>query len=249
MLRIFESLQLRRFPARRVVARLFGCVGVAWLICFAGGCATIRVTDSPQTADQQFLLTEAATKAVAQLSMDPLRGRSVWVLTEYAFSTTQPYDQAFFTNEIRSPSFEVAFTIGELRARLLQAGARLAPSREQAEVILEVRTGALAINRVDFLLGLSAFSLLPGSNNSSSSSATALGVSTSSNLALFQSIKQNGFASVAIVAYWRNTGELLAISGPFIGRTSRNDNLLFGYQLPPLGDIPPTQSSAPTKSQ
>ena len=76
---------------------------------------TIRVTDSPQTADQQFLLTEAATKAVAQLSMDPLRGRSVWVLTEYAFSTTQPYDQAFFTNQIRSPSFEVAFMIGELR--------------------------------------------------------------------------------------------------------------------------------------
>lgn len=221
------------------MTRLFGVIAFAWLLFYPGGCATIRVTDSPQTADQQFLLTEAATKAVAQLSMDPLRGRSVWVLSEYAFSTTQPYDTSFFTNQIRSPSFEVAFMIGELRARLLQAGARLAPSREQAEVILEVRTGALAINRVDFLLGLSAISVLPGSSNSSSS--TALGVATSSNLALFQSIKQNGFASVAIVAYWRNTGELLAISGPFVGQTHRYDYLLLGYQLPPQGDIPPTQ--------
>ena len=241
MLRPIELIQLRRFLARSLAIRALTCVSVAWLFCFARGCATIRVTDSPQTADQQFLLTEAATKAVAQLSMDPLRGRSVWVLTEYAFSTTQPYDQSFFTNQIRSPSFEVAFMIGELRARLLQAGARLARSQEEAEVVLEVRTGALAINRVDFLLGLSAFSVLPGSSNSSSSSA--LGVATSSNLALFQSIKQNGFASVAIVAYWRNTGELLAISGPFVGRTHRYDYLLFGYQLPVQGDIPPMDST------
>lgn len=249
MLRLLQRFHFR--PIRTLLAppRLFGAVVFAWLLFYPGGCATIRVTDTPQTADQQFLLTESATRAVAQLSMDPLRGRSVWVLTEYAFSTTQPYDQAFFTNQIRSPSFETAFMIGELRSKLLQAGARLAESREQAEVILEVRTGALAINRVDFLLGLSAISVLPGSSNSSSS--TALGVATSSNLALFQSIKQNGFASVAIVAYWRNTGELLAISGPFVGQTHRYDYLLFGYQLPAQGDIPPTQTnpnqSAPNK--
>jgi hypothetical protein len=202
------------------------------------GCATIRVTDSYQTADQQFLVTEAITKAVAKLSMEPLRGRSVWVTSDYAFSTTQPWDQSFFTNEVRSPSFEAAFLVGELRARLLQAGARLAPTRSQADVVLEVRTGALAINRVDFLLGLSAFSLPTSSGGNSSS----VGLSTTSSLALYQNIKQNGFAAVSVVAYWQNTGELLATSGPFIGRTQRYDYLLFGYELPPVGDIPPTQT-------
>jgi hypothetical protein len=206
----------------------------------AGGCATIRVTDTPQTADQQFLLTEAATRAVAQLSMDSLRGRSVWVVSEYSFSTTQPFDQSFFTTEVRSPTFEASFMIGEVRARVLQAGARLAPDRGLADVILEVRTGALAINRVDFLLGLSAFSLLPGINGNSSS--TSAGFATSTNLAVYQNIKQNGFASVALVAYWRTTGELLNISGPFIGRTYRNDYLILGYELPPNGNIPPTQT-------
>lgn len=235
-----RSVQLPVRLLRALLARTPLFLATGWLVWLAHGCATIRVTDTPQTADQQFLLTEAANKAVSQLSLDAMRGRSVWVLTDYAFSTTQPYDQTFFTNQIQEPTFEAAYLIGELRARLLQAGARLAPTRDQAEVMLEVRTGALAINRVDFLLGLSAFSLLPGSSNSSSS--TALGVATSSNLALFQSIKQNGFAAVAIVAYWRNTGELLAISGPFIGKTYRNDNLIFGYQLPPLGNIPPTES-------
>jgi hypothetical protein len=203
------------------------------------GCATIRVTDSAQTADQQFLLTEAAVKAVSQLTFDPLRGRSVWVVSDYAFSTTQPFDQAFLTNEVRSPSFESSFLIGEVRARLLQSGARLAPTRDDAEVVLEVRTGALAINRIDFLLGINALSLpqINGSNGSTSIPA----ISTASSLALYQNIKQDGFASVSLVAYWRKTGELLNISGPFIGHTRRWDYLLFGYALPPNGNIPPTQ--------
>ena len=67
-------------------------------------------------------------------------------------------------------------------------------------------------------------------------------IASSSNLALYQNINQKGFAAVAVVAYWRNTGELLNISGPFVGRTFRNDYLIFGYQLTPTGDIPPTLS-------
>jgi hypothetical protein len=226
-------------PSRLLCMAFFGLV-----VPFMGGCATIRVTDSFETADQQFLLTEAARKAVAQLSLDPLRGRGVWVVSDYAFSTTQPFDQSFFTNEVRSPNFETSFMIGELRSRLLQSGARLVENRDKAEVVLEVHTGALAINRIDFLLGLSAFSI-PGVNGSNGSTAIPA-IATSTNLALYQNIQQKGFAAVSVVAYWRNTGELLNISGPFIGRTFRNDYLLLGYELPPNGNIPPTQTG-PTR--
>ena len=228
---MFQPLSL---PHGMRAVRLF-CAAFFLLIPFiAGGCATIRVTDPPRTADEEFLLTDAATKAVAQLSMDPLRGRIVWVMTEYAFSTTQPYDQSFLTNEIRSPTFETAFLVGELRSRLLQAGARLAQTRDQADVILEVRSGALSVNRIDFLLGVPA-TILP-----TSSTTNSLNVATP-ELALFKSTKQQGFGSVAFVAYWRNTGELLAVSGPFVGRAFRNDYFIFGYALPPEGNIPPTQ--------
>src|SRR5437868_12443905 len=133
-----------------------------------GGCATIRVTDPPQTADQQFLLSEAARKCVGQLNIEPLRDRLVWVESEYVFSTTQPYQQSFLTNEVRVPSFETAYLVAELRARLLQSGVRLAPSPEQAQVILEMRSGGLSINRTDFNLGVPSI-YIPnsgGSNNS-----------------------------------------------------------------------------------
>jgi hypothetical protein len=211
-------------------------MALAWLLCGAGGCATIRISDSPRTADEEFLLTEAATRAVAQLSLDALRGRSVFVVSEYAFATSRPFDESFLTNQVLAPQFERAFLIGELRARLLQVGARVANSRSEAEVILELRTGALAINRIDFLLGIPALAVAGTGSNTLNNLAVA-----TPNLAIFQNIKQDGYGSVAVVAYWRNTGDVLVNSGPFIGHTHRYDYFLLGYALQPVGDIPPTQ--------
>ena len=208
---------------------------LAWLLLGAGGCATVRVTDSPRTADEEFLLTVAASRAVGQLSLDPLRGRTVFVVTEYDFATSQPYNETFFTNQVLSPSFADAFMVAELRARLLKVGARLATARDNADVILEVRTGALAINRTDFLLGIPSLAVA----GTSASTLNNLALATP-NLALYQSIRQDGYGSVAIVGYWRNTGDILVNSGPFVGYTHRYDTLIFGYQLQPLGDIPPT---------
>lgn len=229
-----------KYPYRRSRAIRKWLAPCLLLLLLTQGCASLRVTDPPQTADEQFLMTEAATKAVSQLSLDPLRGRRVWVVSEYAFSTTQPYDQSFLTNEVRSPQFQDVFLIAELRARLLQAGARLAETRDQADVILEVRSGALAINRMDFLLGIPAVYLPSSVTTALGSSITSAIVSTP-DAVLYRSIQQQGFGAVAVVAYWRTTGDLLAISGPFVGHTFRNDYFIFGYALQPVGNIPPTQ--------
>jgi hypothetical protein len=223
-------------------ARVIGPLLLVWMLFGAGGCATIRVTDSPRTADEEFLLTEAATRAVGQLSLDALRGRTVFVLTEYAFATSQPYSESFFTNQVLAPSFADAFMVAELRARLLKVGARLSVSRDNAEVILEVRAGALAINRVDFLLGIPALVAFGASSQTLNNLAVA-----TPNLAIYQSIRQDGYGSVSVVGYWRNTGDILVNSGPFVGHTHRYDYFLFGYALQPVGDIPPTQVGGPSK--
>lgn len=222
--------------------RAVGLGLVLWLLLGAGGCATVRVTDSPRTADEEFLLTVAASRAVGQLSLDSLRGRTVFLLTEYAFATSQPYNETFFTNQVLSPSFADAFMVAELRSRLLNVGARLSTSRENADVILEVRTGALAINRTDFLLGIPALAVA----GTSASTLNNLAVATP-NLALYQSIRQEGYGSVAVVGYWRTTGDILVNSGPFVGFTHRYDTFIFGYQLQPLGDIPPTGAGGAKK--
>ena len=193
----------------------------AVLLVAGQGCATIRVTDPPRTATELFLLSGAATEAVSQLSADALRDRQVWVDTQYL-------------SDARETSQELSFLIGELRAKLLQSGVRLVEKREQAEVVLEIRSGGVANDRLEFLIGVPA------------STFSALGVTTGAGgvpvttpeLAILKSTRQSGFAGVAFVAYVAKTGELIAASGPFIGRTQREDFWVFGIHTRSLGDIP-----------
>lgn len=192
-------------------------------VSLAGGCATIRVTHPPHTATEQFLMSVATSRAIDQLSAEVLRDRTVYVETTYLTATTQPTQ-------------EHSFLIGELRAKLLMSGVRLANKREEAQIVVEVRSGGVGIDYLEYLLGLPA-TYVPGSTG------TTGGILLSTpELAILKSTKQFGFASVAFVAYWAKTGELVAYSGPFIGRTLREDWWILGYGPRTVGNIPPTES-------
>jgi hypothetical protein len=193
------------------------------LLIVGQGCATIRVTDPPRTATELFLLSGAATQAISQLSADALRDRQVWVDTQYL-------------SDARETSAELSFLIGELRAKLLQSGVRLVEKREQAEVILEVRSGGVSNDRLEFLIGIPA-SYFSGVLGSAGTGAGGVPLATP-ELAILKSTRQSGFAGVAFVAYIAKTGELIAASGPFIGRTQREDFWVFGIHTRSLGDIP-----------
>ena len=184
------------------------------------GCATVRVTDPARTATEQFLMTEASVRAIEQLSANALRDRTVYI------------DSTYLTVN------EQQFLLGELRAKMLASGVRLVPLRENAQIVLEVRSGGVGIDRHDYLLGIPAVVL----SSSGSSGPTAGGVPlVTPEIAIIKNIQQRGFASVAFVAYWTNTGELLASSGPFIGRTLREDYFFFGPGPRTVGNIPTTE--------
>jgi hypothetical protein len=193
------------------------------------------VTDPPQTATEQFLLSGAAQKAVDRLSVDALRDRAVWIETGYLISTTQPFDRSFLVGEVRQPSFEQIYLISAVRAKLLTSGVRLVTRREQAQIILEIRSGGLSVDRTEFLLGIPA-TAVPGSTSNLGNVVYA-----TPELAILKSTKQHGFASVAYVAYWADTGELLTVSGPFVGRTIREDYWILGTGPRTVGNIPPAQ--------
>ena len=185
----------------------------------AQGCATIRITDPPRTATELFLLSGATSEAIAQLSSDALRDRLVWVETQYL-------------SDARETSLELSFLVGDLRAKLLQSGVRLVEKRDQAEIILEVRSGGVSVDRLEFLLGVPA-AYVPWATGTISLATP--------ELSILKSTKQNGFASVAFVAYVAKTGELIAASGPFVGRTNREDFWFFGTGPRTVGDIPPVE--------
>jgi hypothetical protein len=190
------------------------------LLCCS--CATIRVTDPPRTATEQYLISVAASRAVEQLSVTALRDRRVFVDSTYLYSGVPSPDQTFL--------------LGEIRARLLGGGVRLAQDRSRAEIVLEVRSGALGIDRTEYLLGIPSV-YLSGTNNGVGGDVPL----STPELAIVKNTKQQGFAGVALTAYWADSGELVASSGPFVGRTIREDFWFFGIGPRTVGNIPPAE--------
>jgi hypothetical protein len=179
------------------------------------GCTTVRITDPSRTATEQFLLSGAAAKAVAQLTVEPLRGRQVYVDTSYFAASEQ------------------AFVIGELRARLLTSGVQLVTEREDAKIVMEVRSGGVGIDRYGSLIGLPTLSL-GAVSDATGGPAVPLEMP---ELALFKNVRQHGIAAVAIVAYWQDTGEVLTSSGPFVGFAMRDDFWFIGFGPRSNGDV------------
>jgi hypothetical protein len=193
----------------------------------AGGCATIRVTDPTRTATEQFLLSEATRKAVDQLSAETLRDRKLFIDTSYLITAAYP-----------TP--ENLFLVAELRNKLLMGGVRLVQKREESQVVLEVRSGGIGIDRLEYLLGIPSVYLSNLGNSDATRFAGGSGAATP-ELAIIKNTKQKGYAGVAFAAYWSDTGELVSSSGPFVGRTLREDWWILGFGPKTVGDIPPAE--------
>jgi hypothetical protein len=192
------------------------------VLACCGGCSTLRTTDPQRTATEQMLMTQAVSRACEQLSALALRDKLVWVDEQYV--------------KLNEP--EQAYLMGELRARLLESGVRLVLKREQAKIVLEVRSGGVGVDRLDYLLGLPAFVLGASAVGADVTGSPERPTLITPEIAIVKNIKQQGYASVAFVAYWAETGELVTASGPFTGRTLREDYWLFGTGPRTVGNIP-----------
>jgi hypothetical protein len=206
----------------RILVSLKRTIAVCLLLwlAVAGGCTTIRITDPDHTADELYLENVASKLAVDQVSASVLRDRRVYIDSTYLTAATQPSDQQ-------------QFLIGELRAKLLLTGVRLTPQRKDAEIILELRSQGTSVNHMEFLLGVPA---------STVGSIFTGGIAASTpELSIIKNTQQHGYSSVAYVAYWADTGEVVAASGPFVGRTYRDDYWFFGVGPQTNGNVPPAE--------
>jgi hypothetical protein len=194
---------------------------VILMLLFSGGCATVRVTDPYRTATEQFLMSEAVARSIDRLNATALRDRKVYLDSTYLFTV----------NTQATP--EQTFLLGELRAKLLATGVRLVDKREDSQIIVEVRSGGVGVDRQEFLLGIPAI-LIPSGASGTVPMATP-------ELAIIKSTKQYGYANVALVAYWADTGEWIVSSGPYIGRTAREDFWFFGLGPRTEGNIATTE--------
>jgi hypothetical protein len=153
------------------------------------GCSSVKTTETGRTAREQLLLSTAADRAWERLEPDPLRGRKVFV------------DAALLD------CVDKGYVVGTLRDRLCSAGVFLVPEAKDADVVVEVRSAAFAIDREETVLGLPAIPLpLPGGG----------GIP---QIVLASETDLTARAKFLLLARVRETGAHVASVGPLDGRS------------------------------
>ena len=109
----------------------------------AAGCTTTQTSNTPRTATEQLLISNAVDQALDKVDFQPSRGRTVYLEEKYVDCVDKNY------------------VIASLRHRLLAAGASLVPAADGAEVVVEARSGAVGTASAESFLGTPEI-VLPG---------------------------------------------------------------------------------------
>ena len=117
-------------------AIVLAAAGILW-----GGCHSTKVTEPQRSVTEQFLLSAAAERAVAEVDLSVLKGRKVFVQEKYF----KGYDEAF--------------AIGAIRERISTAGALMMGQEAAADVIVEIRSGGLGLDTRESLFGIPALNM------------------------------------------------------------------------------------------
>jgi len=179
--------------------RLVVLSAVAVLLAI-GGCGTTRLSDSKRTATEQLLISGAIERAVMRIDMQSLAGQSVYL-------------DAPCMDDVNDEKYLAS----ALRHQLLASDCRLAEKREDAQVIVEARAGAIGTDRNQVVLGMP------------STSVTVQGNETSvPELAIAKRSEQRGVVRLSLCAYERDTGRSLWQSGVENVASHSRDRWYFG---------------------
>lgn len=179
---------LRRLPVVAFGAAVFAAVALS-------ACTTSRDSAPRRTASEQLLISAAADRAARNLSIAIPEGTKVFV------------DASFFTGT------DSKYAIAAIRDRLLKRGARLAASKEDADMIVEIRSGALSIDESKLVVGVPEMDVpvpLAGS----------FGLP---EISVFTRARRQGVAKFAATGYDAKTGKLVASSASDFGFSEQTE--------------------------
>jgi hypothetical protein len=165
----------------------------------ATGCTTVKTTTTARTATEQLLLSTATDHALQNTGLEIFNGRKVFL------------DAAYFD------SYDSKYVLGSLRDALSRAGARIVETVTNSDVILEARSGALAIDESDTLFGIPSIGVpLP-----------LTGVVQTPEIAFYKSQRQRSYAKFAVLAYNRESVAHIYSSGPLNGKSFDKRSRIF----------------------
>jgi len=183
-----------------------GCL--ATLAALLAGCTSVHLTEPPQSATEQLLITRAVDDAVAKMDVSFVSGARIFVDTRFV-------DQQRDRNVLFA-----RYMMSAVRDRLLRAGGLISDNRANADTIVEVRSGGQSVDHNSLFIGIPSISvpltlLLPSFNPV-----------TIPDLSLFKRDRQTGVAKLAVTAYRQSTGALAGSAGPVFGSSNHTETVV-----------------------
>jgi hypothetical protein len=183
-------MEVQKNPLFVLLWRTCAMIIFVVIALFSGGCASSLITNPPRSATEQLLLSSAADRAMASVDLDIFAGRSVYL------------DLTYFD------SYDSKYAEGEIRDALFRAGALLVSSATNADVIIEARSGALAIDDDTILFGIPNMSV-----------PIPLSVPIEiPEIAFYKTQTQHSYAKFALLAYVNQSRTHIYSSGPLDGK-------------------------------
>jgi len=190
---------------RSVFALLMVCAALA-------GCTTARSTAPLRTASEQLLISAAADRAAAQLSLGIPKGTKIFVDTRYF----QGYDDGY--------------AIAAIRTQMLKSGLELVDDRALAEAVIQVSAGALSTDQKSLLIGIPQLTVpyYPAGNSV-----------TVPEIAIFKQAEEKGVAKFVATGYDAKTGKLLSTTDPRYGFAHNTNHTVLLFFSWASGDVIP----------
>lgn len=165
------------------------------------GCHTSKLTEPPRTVAEMVMLSHAADQAIAQLDLDPLQGKKVFL------------DASYFE------SVDGKYVIGALREAIAIHGGILVDELDASQWVMELRNRGLGMDTRSALFGLPAMEI----------PVPFAGRVASPELALYKANLADSIASFAVVVYDRQEGLMLATATEGEGLSKFNQYQLLGF--------------------
>jgi hypothetical protein len=169
---------------------------VAALLLIAAGCTSARTTNTARTAREQLLISNAVDRALAKIDFAAFQGSKIYVEEKYLDCVDKGY------------------LVGSIRHRAMINGASLVGKPEEADIVLEVRSGAIGTDTADSFLGTPEI-VLPG-------------MLTLPEVRLIARNNQSAMAKIGLVAYDAKTHQLLGDGGVSSSLSRDNNWYVFG---------------------
>jgi hypothetical protein len=180
------------------------------------GCLQTRTTEPQRTAVEQLLLSTAADRGLQRVHWGMFTEKKVFVDTNYF------------------ESYDRAYVLGTLRDLLSMNGALLATNANDAEIIVEPRSGAFSTDSSSSLVGMPSLPIpIPWS-----------GTFRTPELYLSKTEKIFSTAKIALLAYEQKSRKHFYSSGPLVGRATHKYYKFLGYISITRTDIPEKKRGA-----